>query len=146
MVAGRYNLLDQSAARDLLPEALRRGLGVINAGVFGSGLLALPKPRPSATYEYRPASTALVARAHNLARVCEQFGVDLPAVALAFAAHHPSIVTVVVGFRSPEEVADAARRRAQPIPEGVWVALREHGLIDGSTLGSPWGPVDLPHG
>ena len=129
MVAGRYNLLDQTAARDLLPEALRRGLGVINAGVFGSGLLALPQPRPHATYEYRPASTALVERAHHLAHVCEQFGVDLPTVALAFAARHPSIVTVVVGLRSPEEVADAARRRAQPVPEGIWAALRDEGCL-----------------
>ena len=41
-VRPRYSLLDQTAARDLLPEALRRGVGVINAGVFNSGLLADP--------------------------------------------------------------------------------------------------------
>jgi D-threo-aldose 1-dehydrogenase len=131
MVAGRYNLLDQTAARDLLPEALRRGVGVINAGVFSSGLLALAWPRPDATYDYRPASTALVERAQHLARICQRFGVDLPTVALAFAADHPSISSVVVGLRSPEEVADAVRRRAQRVPEGIWAALREQDLIDG---------------
>jgi D-threo-aldose 1-dehydrogenase len=120
MVAGRYNLLDQTAARDLLPEALRRGVKVINAGVFGSGLLALPWPRPDATYDYRPASTALVERARHLARICNHFGVDLPTVALAFAANHPAVASVVVGLRSPEEVADVVRRGAQPVPEGIW--------------------------
>ncbi len=129
MVAGRYSLLDQTAACDLLPTALRRTVGVINAGVFNSGLLALPRPRPGATYDYRPASTALVERAHELARVCQQFGVDLPTVALAFAARHPAIASVVVGMRSPEEVADVVRRRAQPVPEGIWTALRQQNLI-----------------
>jgi D-threo-aldose 1-dehydrogenase len=141
MVAGRYTLLDQTAARDLLPAALRRGVGVINAGVFNSGLLALPRPRPAVTYDYRTASTALIERAHHLARVCQQFGVDLPTVALAFAARHPAIASVVVGLRSPEEVADAVRRRAQPVPEEIWPALRQQNLIDdriddGTTAGS----------
>ena len=130
MVAGRYTLLDQTAARDLLPAALRRGVGVINAGVFNSGLLALPRPQTAATYDYRPAPTALVERAHHLAHVCQQFGVDLPTVALAFAARHPAIASVVVGLRSPEEVADAVRRRAQPVPEGIWAALHLQDLID----------------
>ncbi len=129
MVAGRYSLLDQTAARDLLPAALRHGVGVINAGVFNSGLLALPQPRPGATYDYRPASTALVERANHLARVCQQFGADLPTVALAFAAHHPAIASVVVGLRSPDEVSDAVRRQAQPVPEGIWTALRQQHLI-----------------
>jgi D-threo-aldose 1-dehydrogenase len=130
MIAGRYSLLDQTAARDLLPAALQRGVRVINAGVFNSGLLALPTPGPAATYDYRPASTALVERAHHLALVCQQFGVDLPTVALAFAARHPAIASVVVGLRSPAEVADLVRRRAQPVPEGIWAALRRLDLID----------------
>jgi D-threo-aldose 1-dehydrogenase len=131
MIAGRYSLLDHSATRDLLPAALRLGVGVINAGVFNSGLLALAEPRPGATYDYRPASTALVERAHHLARVCQQFGIDLPTVALAFAADHPAIASVVVGLRSPEEVADVIQRRAQPVPDGIWAALRQQDLIDG---------------
>jgi D-threo-aldose 1-dehydrogenase len=130
MVAGRYNLLDHTAARDLFPAARCRGVSVINAGVFSSGLLALARPRPDATHDYRPASTVLVERAHRLARICQQFDVDLPTVALAFAAGHPSVTSVVVGLRSPEEVADAVRRKAQPVPEGIWAALRHEHLID----------------
>jgi D-threo-aldose 1-dehydrogenase len=130
MVAGRYSLLDQTAAHDLLPAALQRGVGVINAGIFNSGLLALAQPRPGATYDYRPPSAALVERARHLAHVCQQFGVDLPTVAQAFGAHHPAVSSVIIGLRSPAEVADAVRRWAQPVPEGIWAALRQQGLID----------------
>ena len=52
LVAGRYTLLDRSAADALLPAALERGVSVIAGGVFNSGLLAAPAP--GATYDYRP--------------------------------------------------------------------------------------------
>ncbi len=40
LVAGRFTLLDDSAAHDLLLAAQRHGVGVIAAGVFNSGVLA----------------------------------------------------------------------------------------------------------
>lgn len=51
LIAGRYTLLDQSAARTLLPSAIDRGIAVIAAGVFNSGVLAAPTA--AATYDYR---------------------------------------------------------------------------------------------
>ena len=57
LVAGRYTLLDRSAADALLPAAMRRGVSVIAGGVFNSGLLAAP--RPGATYDYNAASDEL---------------------------------------------------------------------------------------
>ena len=40
MVAGRYTLLEQPALDELLPLCEQRGIGVVAAGVFNSGLLA----------------------------------------------------------------------------------------------------------
>ena len=40
MLAGRYTLLEQSALDDLLPVCADRGVAVVAAGVFNSGLLA----------------------------------------------------------------------------------------------------------
>ena len=42
MVAGRYTLLDQTAGEELLPLALERGVGVLHAGIFNSGLVPAP--------------------------------------------------------------------------------------------------------
>ena len=65
LVAGRYTLLDQSAARELLPAAQRRGVSVIAGGVFNSGVLAAPVA--GATYDYQPAPPELIERARRLA-------------------------------------------------------------------------------
>jgi aryl-alcohol dehydrogenase-like predicted oxidoreductase len=55
LLAGRYNVLDQSALDDLLPAARRRGTSVVVGGVFGSGVLAHEWPPDDATYDYSPA-------------------------------------------------------------------------------------------
>ena len=61
LLAGRYTLLDETAAADLLPAAEARGVTIVLGGVFNSGLLA--DPRAAATYNYEPASAELVRRA-----------------------------------------------------------------------------------
>jgi D-threo-aldose 1-dehydrogenase len=121
LVAGRYSILDQSALADLLPAAAAAGVAVIAAGVFNSGLLA--DPRPGATFDYAPASAALLARARQLDALCDGFGVPLRAAALQFPLRHPAVTTVVVGARSPEEMQDNARLFALEIPEELWSAL-----------------------
>ena len=65
LIAGRYSLLDTSAAQELLPECARRGVAVLVGGVFGSGVLA--DPRPGARYDYTPASTAVLERTAQIA-------------------------------------------------------------------------------
>jgi D-threo-aldose 1-dehydrogenase len=129
MVAGRYTLLDQSAVGDLLPVALERGVGVINAGVFNSGLLAQPRPRADAPYDYGPVPATVLERATRIAAVCEDYGVDLPTAALAFAGRHPAVTSVVVGLRSPAQVHDLLVRWERPVPDGLWSALAAHGLV-----------------
>ena len=68
LLAGRYSLLDQSGLADLLPECASRGISVIVGGVYNSGILA--DPVPGATYDYRPAAPAMLAKAQAHARPC----------------------------------------------------------------------------
>ncbi|MGO8958652.1 MAG: aldo/keto reductase [Streptosporangiaceae bacterium] len=121
LIAGRYTLLDQSAAAALLPAALERGVAVIVGGVFNSGLLAAPDP--GSHFDYQPASARLIARARDMAAVCEQFGVPLRAVAARFALRHPAVTSVLIGARSAAEITDAIRLRALDIPAALWDAL-----------------------
>jgi D-threo-aldose 1-dehydrogenase len=123
LVAGRYTLLDQSAADSLLPAALDRGVGVMVGGVFNSGLLAAPAV--GATYDYKTAPDALVARAQHLAALCARFAVPLRAAAARFPLRHAAVASVLIGARSAAEMTDAIRLRATPIPAGLWTALTE---------------------
>lgn len=129
MCAGRYTLLDQSAASDLLPTALERGVAVVLAGVYNSGLLARARPSAGATYDYSPAPPELVDRANRLADVCEAHDVALPEAALAFALRHPAVASVVVGCRNSEQVESALARYSASVPEALWRDLISAGLI-----------------
>ena len=56
MVAGRYTLIDRSAADELLPLALERGVAVVAAAVYNSGLLSRPEVADDAMFDYRAGS------------------------------------------------------------------------------------------
>jgi D-threo-aldose 1-dehydrogenase len=118
LVAGRLTLLDQSAAAELLPLCLERGVGVIAAGVFNSGLLA-----GGTTFDYRPAPAAMIERAREVAAVCARHDVPLPAAAMAYPRRHPAVRCVLVGARSPAEVAEDAAGFGRAIPDELWEEL-----------------------
>jgi D-threo-aldose 1-dehydrogenase len=121
LVAGRYTLLDNSAADALLPAAQRRGVSVLAGGVFNSGLLAAPAA--GATYDYHTAPPALVSRARLLEQACARFGVPLRAAAARFPLTHPAVTSVLIGARSAAEISDALTLRALDIPAALWDAL-----------------------
>ncbi|RXZ47062.1 aldo/keto reductase [Agromyces binzhouensis] len=129
MLAGRYTLLEQGALDDLLPLALERGVGIVAAAVYNSGLLSKPRPAADATYDYGPAPADVLARANAIADVCEEFGLSLPDAAVAFPLRHPAVVSVVVGMRTADQVAGTVDRYGVAIPEEFWLALSERGLV-----------------
>jgi D-threo-aldose 1-dehydrogenase len=129
MLAGRYTLLEQGALDDLLPLAVERGVGVVIAGVYNTGLLSSPRPSVDAKYEYEDAPVELIARAGLIADVCEDHGVELPAAALAFPLMHPAVVSVVVGSRNAAQVNSNIERYETHIPPALWTALAAERLI-----------------
>ncbi|MFG2658686.1 aldo/keto reductase [Streptomyces sp. NPDC048425] len=133
MLSGRYTLLDHSALDELLPECTDRGVSVLAASVFNSGLLATHRPLEGTTFDYAPASSSALQRAHRLADVAEAHGVTLPQLAMAFPLRHPAVAGIVVGMRSAAEVRQNIAALRMPIPEQVWDDLRSEGLLDERT-------------
>jgi D-threo-aldose 1-dehydrogenase len=127
MIAGRYTLLEQPALDELLPLCERRGVRVMAAGVFNSGILA--SPEPGGTYDYAAAPAGLVARARRIAGVCARHGVELPRAAIALPAAHPAVASVVLGASSPAQVHANADRAAAPVPSALWAELVAEGLL-----------------
>ncbi len=129
MLAGRYTLLEQSALDDLLPACEERGIGIVAAGVFNSGLLARRAPADGAKYDYDDAPEALVLRAQRMAEICERHDTSLPAVALAFPLAHPAVLSVCVGARSPEQIERDIDLCRSGAPAAVWDELQQQGLL-----------------
>jgi D-threo-aldose 1-dehydrogenase len=129
MCAGRLTLLDHSAHDELIPLARERGVGIVAAGVYNSGLLATAQPQEDATYDYAPADARLLARARDLAARCEQHGVTLPDAAIAYSLAEPSVVCTVVGARGRSQVTSTMTRYHTTVPDALWEELAHDGLI-----------------
>jgi len=121
LLAGRYTLLDQSGARELLPLCLERGIAVVAGGVFNSGILA--DPRPGAHYNYRVAPPELIERARQIATICERHGVELKAAAIQFPLRHPAVTAVLTGCRSVSELNENLSIFQSPIPDELWAEV-----------------------
>ncbi|AMM21599.1 aldo/keto reductase [Frondihabitans sp. PAMC 28766] len=129
MLAGRYTLLDQSGLDELLPLAEERGVGIVAAGVYNSGLLATDRPTTDAKYDYEDAPEDLVSRAHLLADIAESHGATLPEAAVAFPLRHPSVLSVVLGARDAAQVTSNVGRYRAPLPQELWDDLITQGFI-----------------
>lgn len=124
LIAGRYTLLDQSADKDLLPAALKKGVSIIAAGVYNSGILA--NPVAGATYDYAPASPAIIERAQNIAAILKEQGVSLSRAALQYPLRHKAVKALLVGCRSAEEVQANYTALDEAVPASAWAALDEY--------------------
>lgn len=128
MIAGRYTLLEQPAADELLPLCEERGVRVVAVGVFNSGLLAAVDPA-GAYYDYGDVPASLRDRVERLRAVCERHGVPLPAAALHFPLRHPAIGTVAVGTARPSAMQENLRLLETSVPEALWSDLADEGLV-----------------
>ena len=129
MIAGRYTLLEQAALAQLFPACEERGVRVVDAAVFNSGLLATSTPSSDATYNYGAVPDDVLQRAQTLAATCAEFGVELPAAALQFPLRNPLVATVVVGTSRPDAVRQNVGHMSATIPDELWTAFEERGLI-----------------
>ena len=132
MVAGRYTLLDRSAADDLLPVAAERGVGVVAAAVYNSGLLSTATVPPDAMFDYATAPPAIVSQAREMAALCERHGVTLPEAALQFPLRHPAVTAVVVGLRSVQELGETIERATAVVPDDLWAELDDLAALTSS--------------
>lgn len=128
LLAGRYTLLDQSAAETLLPFCAERGIGVIIGGPFNSGILATGAGT-EARYDYAPAPPDIQDRVRRIESLCREHGVPLPAAALQFPLRATAVAAVIPGAAGAEEARHNAELIARPIPDALWAALHDAGLI-----------------
>ena len=119
----RYTLLNR-IADPLLTIASERGLAVLNAAPYGSGILA-KGPSQYPRYAYREAGGVAVQRAFVLEEICARHGVPLAAAALQFSLRDPRIHNTIVGMSRPERVQQTLEFAQVEIPDACWEELLE---------------------
>lgn len=129
MCAGRLTLLEQAASLRMLRLARERGVAVVAAAVYNSGLLARDSVPDRVSYDYADAPQDVVERARELERICRAHGVTLPSAAVQYPLRMPQVVSAVVGMRGVQQVTEAVARATASIPESLWNALEQAGHV-----------------
>jgi len=119
----RFTLVDRSAD-ELFTRAVDLGVGVLNAAVYGGGILA--RPGESTKYSYRPASRDLLDAIAAMDAVCARAGIDLATAALQFSLRDPRIDATVVGITSERRISSLIASAGVKIPDSVWEELEQH--------------------
>lgn len=130
MVAGRFTLLDQSAADLLFPFCLARGVRVELAAPFNSGILATGPDVEATRFDYQPPDAALRARVRAIQAICQAESVPLKRAALHYSASHPAVTRLVLGLVHPEALRSNLEDLSTPVPGTLWPALEPLGIPD----------------
>lgn len=133
LVHNRWTLLDRSATA-LLDEAVAQGMGILNAAVYGGGMLA-DRTGGRTSYGYRPAPPEVLDAVAQMRRVCAEHGTDLTTAALQLSLRDTRFAATVVGMSRPERVAQTLAAAAASVPEALWPELGallppEHAWLD----------------
>jgi D-threo-aldose 1-dehydrogenase len=117
----RYTLLNRAADR-LISLASERGLAVLNAAPYGSGILA-KGPSQYPRYAYKAAGQAQLDQAFRLQSICDRYQVPLAAAALQFSLRDPRITNTIVGMTRPERIQQTIDFARWEIPAECWAEI-----------------------
>src|SRR5271156_3662180 len=118
----RFTLANRNADA-LLNLAQAKGVAVINAAPYASGVLAKGSaeyPR----YAYQEASETMLDPIRRIEAVCARHGVPPGAAALQFSLRDPRIASTICGVTKPERVQQTLDWARFPIPDAVWEELK----------------------
>jgi D-threo-aldose 1-dehydrogenase len=117
----RFTLLSRNA-EPMLDFAVEKGIAVLNAAPYGSGILAKGSadyPR----YVYQPASPEALEPIRALESLCARHHVPLGAAALQFSMREKRIASTICGVSRPERVRQTLDWATYPIPDLFWEEL-----------------------
>mmetsp|Transcript_7829 Transcript_7829/g.22234 ORF Transcript_7829/g.22234 Transcript_7829/m.22234 type:complete len:403 (-) Transcript_7829:40-1248(-) len=127
MMAGRWNLLDQSGM-EVLRECEASGIAVQLAGVYASGLLV-----GGSTFNYMAAPQDMIDRTRQWQAIADSYGKTLPQVAVAFAFLPKVVTKIAIGVRTAQEVRrtqDILRSlETDAVPSALWREAQARGLL-----------------
>lgn len=121
-----HSILDQRMVPNVLTEALKNNVGVINRSVLLKGSLT-PVRR-----EQLPEQLAMLKENSRKAeKIAQEHGMDLPTLAMRFVISNPAISSALMGTTKPERIqSTVAAISAGPLPEEILGKLRALAIAD----------------
>ncbi len=119
LVHNHYSLHD-TRLLELLPIAREKGIGLINASPFGSGLLTDRGPA-----DWHPANAEQRAVFKQAAQYCAAQGTNISKLALQFSSQHPEIPTTMFSSANPDSVKRNVAWAAEPYDPELVAQVRQ---------------------
>jgi D-threo-aldose 1-dehydrogenase len=117
----RFTLLNRNGT-EMFEFAKSRGIAVINAAPYASGILA-KGAAVQPLFAYQPADDTVVSRVKAIEAMCAKHGVPVGAAALQFSMRSSLIASTICGVSTPERVQQTIDWAAYPIPDALWKDL-----------------------
>jgi D-threo-aldose 1-dehydrogenase len=118
----RFTLANRNA-EEMMDLAHAKGIAVLNAAPYASGVLAKgvnEYPR----YVYQDASPEALDPIRKIEEICARYGVPPGAAALQFSMRDPRVTSTIVGVTKPERIQQTLEWASFPIPDALWAELR----------------------
>jgi L-galactose dehydrogenase len=112
--------LNDTGLTALLPVASVKGVGIINASPFGSGLLTDRGPA-----DWHPADQADRAVFMEAAAVCKAHHTSIAKLAIQFSSQHPDIPTTMFSSSNPESVVRNILWSEEPLDSELLFKVQE---------------------
>jgi D-threo-aldose 1-dehydrogenase len=117
IIHSRWTLVDRSADA-IFARACREGITIINAAVYGGGLLT--SSRPGTRYAYRPARPVMIRAAEQMRELCQQWNTTIEVAALQFSLRDPRITSTVTGFTRRETMGATLSALEVDLSDQFW--------------------------
>jgi D-threo-aldose 1-dehydrogenase len=114
-----YTLLNRSAADELFPAAVRKGVSILNSAPYAGYILATGST-PDARYNYAPAPQSVIEATGRIEAVLRTKGVSLPTAALAFSLRNPDVDVTIPASGHPEHVGQWIAAMETPLTDADW--------------------------
>jgi L-galactose dehydrogenase len=112
--------LNDTALADILPDLMKKQVGVFNSAPLSMRLLTQEGPP-----EWHPAPAGVKAKCAEAAAYCAAHGADLAKLALQFSVAHPEIHTTIVGTANPDRILENIRQIEEPIDQALLAKVQE---------------------
>lgn len=117
----RFTLVNRNA-QEMFEYAHSRGIAVLNAAPYASGLLA-KGAASKARYAYQEPTEEMLAPVRRIEEICARYDIPVGAAALQFSIRDPRVTSTICGVTRPERVKETLDWASYPIPEEAWNEL-----------------------